>query len=162
MDNTPKAVLSHRSVVHYTTLQNFLGARGMVMAGRGPSEGPPPIRLVVFPLFHVSGLGATVNGLHTGSTGAWFLTRFEADDVIDFVIQNKVNIIGGTGTHILRLLDSERCSEIPQQQIMSVGMGGSATTPEIMRRLANRFPHLNQTILSAFHNSKSMWIKCNA
>ena len=50
----PKAaVLSHRSVIHYTTLQNFIGARGMVMAGVTPSGGPPPIRLVVFPLFHV-------------------------------------------------------------------------------------------------------------
>ena len=152
----PKAaVLSHRSVVHYTTLQNFLGARGMVMAGRGPSEGPPPIRLVVFPLFHVSGLGATVNGLHTGSTGAWFLTRFEADDVIDFIIDNKVNLIVGTGTHILRLLDSPRCAEIPPQQVMSVGMGGSATTPEIMRRLANRFPHLDHTMSTGYGSTET-------
>jgi len=152
----PKAaVLSHRSVIHYSTLQNFIGARQMVLAGLGPSTGPSPIRLVVFPLFHVSGLGATVNGLHTGSTGAWFLTRFEADDVIDFIIDNKINIIGGTGTHILRLLDSPRCSEIPPQQVMSVGMGGSATTPEIMRRLANRFPHLDHSMSTGYGSTET-------
>ena len=58
------AVLSHRSIIAYSMLQNFIGARGMVLAGRGPSGGPPPVRLAVFPLFHVSGLGATVNSIH--------------------------------------------------------------------------------------------------
>jgi long-chain acyl-CoA synthetase len=152
----PKAaVLSHRSVVHYSTLQNFISARGMVLAGRSPSDAPPPIRLVVFPLFHVSGLGSTVNGLHTGSTGAWFLSRFEADTVIPFIIDNKINLIGGTGTHILRLLESPLCEAIPTGQIMSVGMGGSATTPEIMRRLSVRFPHLDHTMSTGYGSTET-------
>jgi long-chain acyl-CoA synthetase len=152
----PKAaVLSHRSVVHYSTLQNFISARGMVLAGRSPSDAPPPIRLVVFPLFHVSGLGSTVNGLHTGSTGAWFLSRFEADTVIPFIIDNKINLIGGTGTHILRLLESPLCETIPTGQIMSVGMGGSATTPEIMRRLSVRFPHLDHTMSTGYGSTET-------
>jgi long-chain acyl-CoA synthetase len=152
----PKAaVLSHRSVVHYSTLQNFISARGMVLAGRGPSDAPPPIRLVVFPLFHVSGLGSTVNGLHTGSTGAWFLSRFEADTVIPFIIDNRINLIGGTGTHILRLLESPLCETIPTGQIMSVGMGGSATTPEIMRRLSVRFPHLDHTMSTGYGSTET-------
>ena len=153
----PKAaVLSHRSVVHYSTLSNFIGARGMVMAGHTPTPGAPtPIRLAVFPLFHVSGLGATVNSLHTGSTGAWFTSRFEADTVIPFIIENRVNVIGGTGTHILRLLDSPLCADIPPEQVLSVGMGGSATTPEIMRRLAARFPHLEHTMASGYGSTET-------
>jgi acyl-CoA synthetase (AMP-forming)/AMP-acid ligase II len=152
----PKAaVLSHRSVIHYSSLSNFLGARGMVLAGVTPGAGPSPIRLAVFPLFHVSGLGATVNGLHTGSTGAWFTARFDADTVIPFIIENKVNLITGTGTHILRLLDSPLCAQIPPQQVMSVGMGGSATTPEIMRRLAVRFPHLDHTMASGYGSTET-------
>jgi len=153
----PKAaVLSHRSVVHYSTLQNFIGARGALMAGMtGGGGGTPPTRLVVFPLFHVSGLGATVNGLHTGSTGAWFTKRFEADPVIDFIIDNGINIIGGTGTHILRLLESDRCAEIPREQILSVGMGGSATTPEIMRRVVERFPHLDHTMSTGYGSTET-------
>jgi len=152
----PKAaVLSHRSVIHYSTLSNLIGARGMVLAGRGPGAGPSPIRLAVFPLFHVSGLGATVNGLHTGSTGAWFTARFDADTVIPFIIENKVNLISGTGTHILRLLDSPLCADIPPEQVMSVGMGGSATTPEIMRRLAARFPHLDHTMASGYGSTET-------
>lgn len=154
----PKAaVLSHRSVIHYSTLQNFIAARGMVAAGLTPGAGGgfSPIRLVVFPLFHVSGLGATVNGLHTGTTGAWFTARFEADTVIPFIIDNKVNIIGGTGTHILRLLDSPLCEQIPPEQVLSVGMGGSATTPEIMRRTAARFPHLDHTMSTGYGSTET-------
>ena len=152
----PKAaVLSHRSVIAYSTLQNFIGARGMVMAGRGPAGGPPPIRLAVFPLFHVSGLGATVNAIHTGSTGAWFLGRFEAGEVIDFVIDNKVNVVGGTGTHILRLLDHPDCERIPTEQLISVGMGGSATTPDILRRLGERFPHLDHTMSTGYGSTET-------
>lgn len=152
----PKAaVLSHRSVIHYSTLSNFIGARGMVLAGVTPTGGPAPTRLAVFPLFHVSGLGATVNGLHTGSTGAWFTARFEADTVIPFIIDNGVNVISGTGTHILRLLDSPLCAQIPPQQVLSVGMGGSATTPEIMRRLAARFPHLDHTMATGYGSTET-------
>jgi len=153
----PKAaVLSHRSVVHYSTLQNFIGARGALMAGfTGGSGAPPPTRLAVFPLFHVSGLGATVNSIHTGSTTAWFTKRFEAEPVIDFVIANGVNIIGGTGTHILRLLESDRCADIPPSQVLSVGMGGSATTPEIIRRVTERFPHLDHTMSTGYGSTET-------
>ena len=153
----PKAaVLSHRSVVHYSTLQNFIGARTMVMAGlTGGSGGPPPTRLAVFPLFHVSGLGATVNSIQTGSTTAWYTKRFEADPVIDFIIANGVNIIGGTGTHILRLVDSDRCADIPPAQVLSVGMGGSATTPEIIRRVTLRFPHLDHTMSTGYGSTET-------
>jgi long-chain acyl-CoA synthetase len=152
----PKAaVLSHRSVIAYSTLQNFIGARGMMLAGRASSGGPPPIRLAVFPLFHVSGLGATVNGIHTGATGAWFLGRFDAGEVIEFVIDNKVNVIGGTGTHILRLLDHPDCGRIPPEQLVQVGMGGSATTPEIMRRLAIRFPHLDHSMSTGYGSTET-------
>lgn len=153
----PKAaVLSHRSVVHYTTLQNFIGARGAMMAGiTGGSGGPPPARLAVFPLFHVSGLGATVNSIHTGSKTAWFTKRFEADEVIDFIIEHGVNTFNGTGTHILRLLDSERCADIPPKQIIAVGMGGSATTPEIIRRVGVRFPHLDHTMSTGYGSTET-------
>ena len=153
----PKAaVLAHRSVIAYSTLQNFIGARAMVAAGITPPAGAPsPTRLAVFPLFHVSGLGATVNSIATGARTAWFLGRFDADEVIRFVIDERVNVIGGTGTHILRLLDSPLCAQLPTEQILSVGMGGSATTPEIQRRVYDRFPHLEHTMSTGYGSTET-------
>ena len=153
----PKAaVLSHRSVVAYSMCQNFIGARGMVMAGMtAPPAGPPPTRLAVFPLFHVSGLGATVNSIHTGSTTVWPLGRFDPETVIDLTLSEGINIWGGTGTHLLRLLDHEKCASIPTAQLLSVGMGGSATTPEIIRRVEERFPHLANTMATGYGSTET-------
>ncbi len=153
----PKAaVLAHRSVIAYSMLQNFIGARGMLAAGITPQPGAPsPIRLAVFPLFHVSGLGATINSIATGAKTAWFLGRFDADEVIRFIIDERINIIGGTGTHILRLLDSPLCADLPASQVLSIGMGGSATTPEIQRRVGERFPHLDHTMSTGYGSTET-------
>ncbi len=149
------AVLTHRSIIGYTMLQNFIGARGMVLAGRGPSGGPPPVRLAVFPLFHVSGLGATVNSIHTGSTTVWPLGRFDAATVIDLTVRYGINLWGGTGTHVLRLVEHDDISRIEPTQLVSVGMGGSATTPDIIRRVEAAFPHLKDTMSTGYGSTET-------
>jgi acyl-CoA synthetase (AMP-forming)/AMP-acid ligase II len=149
------AVLTHRSIIAYSQLQNFIGARGMVLAGVGPSGGPPPVRLAVFPLFHVSGLGATVNSTMTGSTTVWPLGRFDAGTVIDLTIRYGINVWGGTGTHVVRLLEHPELERIPAGQLVSVGMGGSATTPDIIRRLDEGLPHLAGTMSSGYGSTET-------
>jgi len=149
------AVLSHRSIIAYSMLQNFIGARGMAVAGVAPSGGPPPVRLAVFPLFHVSGLGATVNSIHTGSTTVWPLGRFDAGTVIDLTIRYGINVWGGTGTHIVRLLEHEDVGRIDPAQLVNVGMGGSATTPDIIRRLERTFPHLTGTMSTGYGSTET-------
>jgi long-chain acyl-CoA synthetase len=76
----PKAAaLSHRCVIGYLQLQSFLGARGLAIVGRTPGAGPK--RLAPFPLFHVSGLSATVSTLLGGGTTVWPVGRFDPDEV---------------------------------------------------------------------------------
>src|SRR5579872_4213299 len=66
----PKAaVLSHRCVIGYLQLQSFISARSLALAGRSP--GAPPRRLAAFPLFHVSGLSATVSSVMGAGTTVW-------------------------------------------------------------------------------------------
>jgi long-chain acyl-CoA synthetase len=149
------AVLTHRSIVMYSQMQNFIGGRGMALAGRGPSGGPPPVRLAVFPLFHVSGLGATVNSTMTGSTTVWPLGRFDAGTVIDLTVRYGISVWGGTGTHVVRLLEHPDLERIPQGQLQSVGMGGSATTPDIMRRLDQTLPHLEGTMSTGYGSTET-------
>lgn len=149
------AVLSHRSIVCYSMLQNYIGYRGMVMAGITPKGGPPPVRLAVFPLFHVSGLGATVNGIMTGATSVWPLGRFDAAKVIDLTVTHGINTWGGTGTHVVRLLEHPDIARIEATQLVTVGMGGSATTPDIMRRLDETFPHLAGTMSTGYGSTET-------
>ena len=150
------AVLSHRSIIAYSMLQNFIGARGMALAGRGPSGGPPPVRLAVFPLFHVSGLGATTNSIMTGSTTVWPLGRFDEGTVIDLTVRYGINVWGGTGTHVVRLLEHPDIEHHPARPSSPrSGMGGSATTPDIIRRLDQTLPHLAGTMSTGYGSTET-------
>lgn len=149
------AVLSHRSVIAYSMLQSFIGARGLLLAGLPAPEGPPPARLAVFPLFHVSGLGGTVNAIMTGSPSVWPLGRFDPSTVIRLTVDHGIAVWAGTGTHVMRLLDHPELALVPPSQLRSVGMGGSATTPAFIRRLESAFPHLTGTASSGYGSTET-------
>jgi len=150
----PKAaVLSHRCVIGYLQLQSFLGARGLAMAGRTP--GNPPVRLAPFPLFHVSGLSATVSTMMGAGITVWPLGRFDPESVIELTRQERVTVWGGATTHMMRLMDSPAIETLDPRQIVQVSVGGSATTPALMRRTAERFPHLDNTMSSGYGSTET-------
>jgi long-chain acyl-CoA synthetase len=150
----PKAaVLSHRCVVGYLMFQSFMGARGLAMAGRAP--GTPPIRLAPFPLFHVSGLSANVSTMMGAGTTVWPLGRFDPEQVIELTKRERIGVWGGATTHILRLLDSPAITTLDVTQIVQVGVGGSATTPALVRRAEERFPHLVNTMSTGYGSTET-------
>jgi long-chain acyl-CoA synthetase len=151
----PKAaVQTHRTIVAFCMSQSVIGARAMLMAGR-TSGGPPAPRLAVFPLFHVSGLSATVSGLMTGTTTVWPLGRFDAGRVIELTKEHGIGGWGGTSTHVLRLLEHPDVETVDPLQIQQVGIGGSASTPDIIRRTEERFPHLKGTFSSGYGSTET-------
>ncbi len=150
----PKAgVLSHRSVVGYLMLQSFMGARGLAMSGRAPA--PPPIRLAPYPLFHVSGLSATVSTMMGAGTTVWPLGRFDPEAVIELTKRERIGVWNGATTHVMRLLESPAIDTVPVGQIVQVGVGGSATTPELVRRTESRFPHLANTMSTGYGSTET-------
>ncbi|HEY8528024.1 MAG TPA: class I adenylate-forming enzyme family protein [Acidimicrobiales bacterium] len=163
----PKAaVLSHRSVVAFCMLQAFIGARAALLAGKAspggtdgddeaPRPTPPPPRLAVYPLFHVSGLGTTVTAMLVGQPTVWPLGRFDAGKVIELTKKVGIGSWGGTATHIFRLLDHPDIGTVDPAQLVQIGIGGSATTPELIRRTEERFPHLTGTFSSGYGSTES-------
>ena len=150
----PKAaVLSHRSVIGYLMLQSFMGARGLAMAGRAP--GAPPIRLAPFPLFHVSGVSATVSTMMGAGTTVWPLGRFDPEAVIELTKRERIGVWGGATTHVMRLLDSPAIDTLDITQIVQIGVGGSATTPALMRNTERRFPHLANTMSTGYGSTET-------
>jgi len=151
----PKAAaLSHRNVVAFVMSQDYIAARGMALAGR-TAGGPPATRLAVFPLFHVSGMSATVACMLGGATTVWPLGRFDPGRVIELTKQHGIRSWGGTVTHILRLLDHPDIGTIDAQTLAQVGIGGSATTPELVRRTEAAFPHLTGTFSTGYGSTES-------
>ena len=109
----------------------------------------------MFPLFHVSGLGATVSGIAAGATTVWPLGRFDPAHVIELTKQHGINGWGGTFTHVMRLLDEPSIATLDPLQMQQVGIGGSASSPELIRRTEERFPHLKGTFSTGYGSTES-------
>jgi long-chain acyl-CoA synthetase len=151
----PKAAtLSNRSVIGYVQLQLFIQDRSMLAAGR-TGGGAPPVRLSPFPLFHVSGMGTAVSTVMTGGKTVWPIGRFDPARVVEVTLQENVAMWSGGTTHIARLLDSPEIEAVPPSQILGIGVGGSATTPDILRRVAVRFPHLADSVSTGYGSTET-------
>jgi long-chain acyl-CoA synthetase len=152
----PKAAtLSNRTVIGYVQLQLFIQDRSMVVAGVTKGAGPPSVRLSPFPLFHVSGMGTAISTVMTGGKTVWPLGRFEASRVVDVTLRENVAFWSGGTTHIARLLDSPDIERVPPSQLLGIGVGGSATTPDLMRRIAARFPHLSMSTSTGYGSTET-------
>ena len=152
----PKAAtLSNRTVIGYVQLQLFIQERSMLVAGVTRGEAPPSVRLSPFPLFHVSGMGTAVSTVMTGGKTVWPLGRFEPSRVVDLTLRENVAFWSGGTTHIARLLDSPDIERVPTSQILGIGVGGSATTPDIMRRIGVRFPHLSMSTSTGYGSTET-------
>ncbi|MDA8046918.1 MAG: class I adenylate-forming enzyme family protein [Actinomycetota bacterium] len=152
----PKAaVLSHRGVIGYLWLQKFMGARSAALAPPATGTRRPMVRLAPYPLFHVSGLSMMVGSVMTGSKTVWPLGRFDPAAAVDLTLAEGVNAWGGGSAHVARLLDAPGLDRLPPDQLMSVTVGGSATSPDIIRRVGERFPHLTGTMTTGYGSTET-------
>ena len=153
----PKAaVLSHRIIIAFCMTQMMIGMRSRLMSNASPDPGFVPVNLAVFPLFHVSGLLATaVSSLYSGQTNVWPLGRFDPKRIIELTHREGINLWIGSSTHIVKLLEHPDSISIEPAQLRGVGIGGSASTPELIRRIEERFPHLANTVSSGYGSTES-------
>ena len=151
----PKAaVLSHRSLVSFVLAAFVIGAREMMLKGGSPAPARP--RLAVFPMFHLSGMqSAAVTSMMAGQTLVWPMGRFDPARVVRLCIDEGVGTVNGTATHILRLLEEPTIGDLDPTQVTSVAIGGSATTPELIRATEARFPHLADSFGSGYGLTES-------
>jgi acyl-CoA synthetase (AMP-forming)/AMP-acid ligase II len=154
----PKAaVLSHRSVVSYIICQGYSGARGAYMAGAAGGGGgaAPPTRLATYPMFHVSGLSNSVGCLMAGAKTVWPLGRFDPGVVIELTKREGINMWGGGTAHVVKLLEHPDVGTVDPLQMVSIGVGGSATPPAIIDRIEETFPHLTGTTSSGYGSTET-------
>jgi acyl-CoA synthetase (AMP-forming)/AMP-acid ligase II len=146
------ATLTHRCLIGFVQLNAYIGARSALLAGRAPATGPQPqaVRLAVFPLFHISGLSSIISTLAFGTKTVWPAGRFDAGRVIELTRDEGITMWGGASTHIVRLLDHPSLAELDTTQLITVGIGGSASTPSLIARTEAAIPHLKNTFSTGY------------
>jgi acyl-CoA synthetase (AMP-forming)/AMP-acid ligase II len=148
------ALVSHRTLVAFAMSSFFIGAVRSMTEPR--STRPMGAILAPFPLFHLSGLmGSATAGLAGGATTVWPMGRFDPARIIELTLRENITSWSGATTHVFRLLDHPDLEELDPSLIASLGVGGSASTPELLRAISDRFPHLEKTLGSGYGSSES-------
>lgn len=151
----PKAALvSHRTLIAFTMTTFFLGAmRGMTEDVGGRESGAI---LAPFPLFHLSGtMGSVTAGLAGGVTTVWPVGRFDPAEIIRLSREEKITNWSGATTHLFRLLNHPDIEKLDADRFTNISAGGSASTPELLRAIAHRFPHLEGNLGSGYGSTES-------
>ncbi|MEZ4279629.1 MAG: class I adenylate-forming enzyme family protein [Myxococcota bacterium] len=148
------ALVSHRTLVAFTTSSFYIAARRALV--EPPVGATPGAVLAPFPLFHLSGsMGSTTASLAGGATTVWPMGRFDPAHTIELSLREGVTSWSGATTHIFRLVDHPDLAKLDPGRFTQVGIGGSATTPELIRTIAERFPHLAHAIGSGYGSSET-------
>ena len=147
------ALVSHRTLIGFTMTSFFIGAR---RAMTEPPAGSPGATLAPFPLFHLSGtMGSTTATLAGGATTVWPMGRFDPEKIIELTRKEGITSWSGATTHVFRLLDHPHIESLDTSTFTQIGVGGSATTPEVIRAVGERFPHLENTVGSGYGSSET-------
>ena len=147
-------LVSHRTLIGFMMSSFFIGAVRSLTEPQ--SKNPPGAILAPFPLFHLSGtMGSTTASLAGGAKTVWPMGRFDPAKIIELSRAENVTSWNGATTHLFRLLDHPEIEQIDTTRFTGVGIGGSASTPELLRAVDERFPHLENSLGSGYGSTES-------
>lgn len=134
----PKGVLSTQRAV-CQSIFNF-ECQGTVSAMTNPkaieamfSAGHTPVSLVGYPLFHVSGCHAQFMLSLRGGRKMVLMYKWDPVEAVRIVEQEKITILSLTPTQLVDFFDEANRSGADISSLSSLGSGGSATPPRVLR-----------------------------
>lgn len=129
-----------------------------------PAEAAPAAqhcRLVSNPLFHVSGLHASlIAHLAGGVKSVWTTGRFSAEAVLELMQREGVNGWGPQGSMALRVLGCPTRSSYDVSGVTSIGCGGAPVTPEVQAALREAFPNAKLGLAVGYGLTESTALAC--
>jgi long-chain acyl-CoA synthetase len=149
------ATLTHRQTI--ANLQNIivLGVAASTRAAEPSPEqeaGMQSAPLLVVPLFHVTGCLSTMtlNYATGGKLVLMPLGRFDPDVAMQIIEREKVTSIGGVPTVMWRILESPNLDKYDLSSVKRASYGGAPAAPELVERIEQVFPHMRQTLTTAY------------
>jgi steroid-24-oyl-CoA synthetase len=148
------ATVTHRQAI--ANVQNII-VMGVAQSLRGTpapeaTAGLQSASLLVVPLFHVTGCLSTMTLSY--ATGAKVVLmpvgRFDPDVAMQIIEREKVTSIGGVPTVMWRILESPNLESYDLTSVKRASYGGAPAAPELIDRIERVFPHMRQTLTTAY------------
>ena len=142
------ASLSHEGVL--TALKTIEYSSALIAKGMAEAFGidygtlaqmrPPPVNLLIFPLFHVSGCHAVfLTSLLQGGKVV-LMTRWNAEQAAALMAREKVTAFPAVPTMHRDLLRLETLEKHDLSSLTSLSVGGQATPPALLADIHRAFP----------------------
>jgi long-chain acyl-CoA synthetase len=146
------AILSHRSIV--ANMHNVLLASGQLPDQIDP-RGPRPVNLLMYPLFHISGLQTLLLSALTGGKLVLRSGRFDPTQIFDLIESERVTHLSGVPTMLSRMLDHPRFSATDLSTVRSVSTGGMPVSSALLDRIRLAFPQVRRGLGQVYGLSES-------
>jgi len=136
----PKGVVStHRAIMQ--SLFAF-ACRAIAMAVSRPPKEPHPFPtcyILIVPLFHVTGLVPVMLGATLGGNKLVMMYKWTPERALELIERERVTTFVGVPTQAHDLLESPQFATTDTSSLQSVGGGGAAAPPELVRRIEKSF-----------------------
>ncbi len=155
-------LVSHRGMVGFVQSAFCAGAERMFIEDRmgnaAPAGGGDQMAiLMTSPLFHVSGLFAGVLiGISTGAKLVFRSGRFDPEDVLRLIEQERITNWAAIGSMGPRVLDCPVLATTDVSSVTNIGFGGAPVTPELQQRMRDAFPSAATSVGMGYGSSESV------
>jgi long-chain acyl-CoA synthetase len=138
----PKGVLgTHRNMCVNVVSLLFVGARGAMRAGRTPpSDVPRSVVLVPVPLFHGTGCHSNLVAQAFFGGTVVLMRRWDPEAALDLMEREGVTGLSGVPAMAWDLVNSPSIATRDLHSLQSLGGGGAAAPPELLRRIQTVLP----------------------
>jgi long-chain acyl-CoA synthetase len=142
----PKGALgTHRNMTSNIGAGGIAAARNFLRAGQplpesDPHKLPQRTTLLVVPLFHATGLSATLGPTVNAGGKIVLMRRWEAEKAMRLIEREKVNATGGVPTIAWQLIEHPARPNYDLSTLQAVTYGGAPSAPELVRKIREVFP----------------------
>jgi len=142
----PKGALgTHRNMTTNIGASGVAAARSFLRAGQPLPEADPhklPQRstLLLVPMFHATGLSATLSPAMNAGGKLVLMRRFEAEQAMQLIEREKINSTGGVPTIAWQLIEHPARPNYDLSSLQAVTYGGAPSAPELVRKIVEVFP----------------------
>jgi acyl-CoA synthetase (AMP-forming)/AMP-acid ligase II len=138
------AVLTHRNMSAMVSGIQFNSALAAAVASKPPSAAPLYSALLVFPLFHVSGLLALFGAMVFGGM-LTTMRRWSPEAALALIAANRITSVTGPPLVMHDLLDQPGAAE-KLSAVTRFLAGGQATSLNLVERAAKALPNAGQGV----------------